>query len=97
MKFNFQKQQECKQEIRNIQRKQQDYFDSKQKVEVLEHQLKKYKDKYDSEGRDKFTIRLKNCDEDITEIRVNIKLQKEFIEKYTLDIDKLNGEIKELE
>lgn len=66
-------------------------------MEVLEHQLKKLKDRYDSDGRDQNTIRLKNTDEDIAELKVNIKLQKEFIDKYTLDISRLNDEIKELE
>ena len=63
----------------------------------MEHQLKKYKDQYDADGRDKNTIKLKNFDEDIAEAKISIKTHQEFQIKYTNDMKKLNEEIAELE
>ena len=59
--------------------------------------LRKYKDQYDAEGRDKNTIKLKNFDEDIAEAKISIKTHQEFQIKYTNDMKKLNEEIAELE
>lgn len=55
------------------------------------------KNQYDSEGRDHHTIKLKNFDEDITETKISIKTNKEFITKFTNDIEKLNKDIEEFE
>lgn len=52
LKDNEKNQVSCKNDLTSIQKRQEEYFEQKQKVEVLEHQLKKLKDRYDSDGRD---------------------------------------------
>lgn len=52
IKHNNQRQSDCKQEIANQRRKQSEFFDQKQKVDILDHKLKNLRARYDSDGRE---------------------------------------------
>ena len=64
---------------------------------MLEHQLKKLKERYDINGRDDNAIKLKNIDEDLAEHKLNVKIQTEYIEKHEHDMKRIKQEIADLE
>ena len=63
----------------------------------MDHSLKNLRQRYDCDGRDALQTKLKNLEEDLSEKKVDLKLGKEFLEKYSKDLNKVNQEINDLE